>query len=300
MEDDPDQPPSFNWQQWVENNRWLILIALIGLILLGLGFRYLKSPNQPERVEIIPLAEGSSNSPEIVIDVAGSVNRPGIYKLPSGARVGDALDAAGGLSSSADQSWVERTINRAEKLRDGQKIYILSTEELDSGRAEELSGLQQGIVSGTNTTSTISINSANQSQLEALWGIGPVTAEAIITGRPYSSVEELLTRKIIKQNIFYILRIFCLKKAYHKSSQSSYPENMGMVVHKTRHNHPAFSVYHSCFRPDIVNHSAVVTYITDSFIFNCKSLSMRIFFVTGKYVCIQNNQVGGIFPVPCK
>ncbi|EKD47123.1 MAG: helix-hairpin-helix DNA-binding motif-containing protein, partial [uncultured bacterium] len=51
-------------------------------------------------------------------------------------------------------------------------------------------------------TKLININAASQSELETLWGIGPVTAQNIIEQRPYSSVEELLSKKIIKQNVY--------------------------------------------------------------------------------------------------
>ena len=202
---DPDQPTHFSWQEFIEQHRWLILTALLGLALLGLGVRYLKTSNQPERVEIIPLADSPSISSNIAIDVGGSVNQPGVYHLPSGSRVADAITAAGGLTGDADIQWVQRALNQAEKLKDGQKIYILNSAEsadLSTGKTIQASGLPEGIIAGANTSGTVSINSASQSELEALWGIGPVTAQAIIDSRPFSSAQELLDKKIIKQNVW--------------------------------------------------------------------------------------------------
>jgi competence protein ComEA len=193
-----DPAPPFSWQEFIETHRWWILTALGGLALVGFGLRYLQTPAKPDRVEFIPTAESAINKTKVVIDVSGSVNKPGVYDLPSGSRIGDAISAAGGLSPSADHQWVERTLNRAEQLRDGQKIYILSLEEA----MEQTFVLPKGIIAGTSNVSTISINSANQSGLESLWGVGPVTAQAIIDGRPYSSIEELLNRKIVKQNVW--------------------------------------------------------------------------------------------------
>jgi len=55
---------------------------------------------------------------------------------------------------------------------------------------------------GDNTSENININTASQNQLESLWGIGPVTAQNIIEQRPYSTVEELLNKKILKTNVY--------------------------------------------------------------------------------------------------
>ena len=94
--------------------------------------------------------------------------------------------------------YVDKRVNRAARLADGQKIYVPSKDE----------NLAPPDLQDNNTeifgvdTKLININAASQSELETLWGIGPVTAQNIIEQRPYSSVEELLSKKIIKQNVY--------------------------------------------------------------------------------------------------
>lgn len=193
-----DQHPNFSWPEFIEQHRWFIFIALIGLSLLGIGLRYLQTPKQADRVQIIPAENVPVDKEKMTIDISGSVNQPGVYDLPFDSRVKDAINIAGGLSASADQQWVQRALNQAQKLKDGQKIYILSVEESSDASFQP----PVGEIAGANTSSTISVNSASRSALEDLWGIGPVTAEAIISGRPYSSVQELLDKKIIKQNVW--------------------------------------------------------------------------------------------------
>lgn len=205
MNDEEHKSSAVAWQMWLETNRWYILLALVGLILLGLGVRYWASPHQtlfsPKDdygVEILPAEKIASNSAKIVIDVAGSVKQPGIYQLAFGSRIEEALQIAGGLSDQADLSWVEKTLNRAQKLTDGQKIYIPSLDEPKGESADR----QSGTIAGVTSSSTVSINTANQAELEALWGIGQVTARAIIDGRPYGDVGELVSRKIVKQSVY--------------------------------------------------------------------------------------------------
>lgn len=173
--------------------RWQITILLLGVILVGGGvllaggvsnFNF----NPGEKVAII-----ESESREVIVEVSGAVVNPGVYKLEKESRIEDAIAKAGGFSEKADLTWVSKVLNRASILSDGQKIFIP-----EKGTTV---GNQSGKTAGTQTT-LININTASQSELEKLWGIGPVTAERIIEARPYSSVEELFTRKILKQNVF--------------------------------------------------------------------------------------------------
>ena len=208
------QKSSLVWQEWLEKNRWWVLVGMAGVGLLGLGVRYIGDlpfgtsrvgaslKKEESRVEILPMKEEPQAGAKLVVDVGGSVKQPGIYELPYGARLGEVLAAAGGLSEGADVKWVEQVMNRAEKVHDGQKIYILSSQEHESMKAGKQKGNEQGVIAGMRTTSSVSINSASEAELDQLWGIGEVTAKAIINGRPYGSVEELLSKKIIKQNVW--------------------------------------------------------------------------------------------------
>lgn len=103
---------------------------------------------------------------------------------------------------TANGEYVSKYLNMAQKLSDGSKVYVPFA-------GAEVSGPQAGVIvgtttlSGTNTVaSKVNINTATQAELEALPGIGPVTASKIISDRPYQNVEELLNKKIIPKSTF--------------------------------------------------------------------------------------------------
>lgn len=175
----------------------MITISGVGLMLIIYGLISLlaNSPNS-DGVTFVPADTSSGlQDSKIVVDVAGSVLKPGVYSLPSDARVKDAIVAAGGLSENADRTWVAKNINLAAKLTDGAKMYI--PEINDQGISQEGSNLVLG-----SGSSQININAAGQSELESLPGIGPVTAQKIIQGRPYSETKDLLVKKIVGEKVF--------------------------------------------------------------------------------------------------
>lgn len=201
-----DENTSFNWEDFLQQNRIPIVVGLVGLIFVGLGIFFIKDNKfSSTKVEVIENTDGSlGEKKELIVEVSGAVENPGVYKLKSGDRVEDALIAAGGISAGADRVWMEKMVNRAAKITDGQKIYIISTDEQsDVLSAKNSEGDQSG---SSNITASgersVNINSASQKELEELWGIGPVTAQNIIEQRPYSNVEELLQKKILKSNVY--------------------------------------------------------------------------------------------------
>lgn len=143
----------------------------------------------------------TAGSGQIVVDVDGAVAHPGLYKLPPDSRVQAALAAAGGLSPQAD---VHR-INRAAKLHDGQKLYVLSQGEstpplaASSGQGcegQSCTGAEGGVAdSDTEGQGLVNINTANATQLTQLPGVGPAIAQKIIDYRtangPFTSVDDL-------------------------------------------------------------------------------------------------------------
>jgi competence protein ComEA len=182
-----------------------VAFMLLGLILIGIGVFLFKSGvfESQNSIEIINTDQDQKNE-EITVEIAGSVEKPGVYKLPNLSRVDDLLVACGGLSGDADREWVTKNINRASKLSDGQKIYIYSQSEVESakknGGSQEIKGVSSSVLA--NDSELININTASQEELESLVGIGPVYAQKIIEGRNYSSLEELVNRKIIPQKTF--------------------------------------------------------------------------------------------------
>ncbi len=90
------------------------------------------------------------------------------------------------------------------------KIYIPTRDEISGStnfQAQnppigETGSKQTGEVIGVNVGDKVNVNTASSAELDELWGIGPVTAEKVINGRPYGSVEELLTKKVLKSNVY--------------------------------------------------------------------------------------------------
>ena len=192
-----DLEGKFDFDKFLAKYKVAVGIGLVGLLLIGIGsLVYFKMFQPQEKIEIISEEEVSQS---IYCDIAGGVERPGMYELVSGSRVEDLLIKAGGLSAEADREWVERNLNRAQKLVDGAKIYIPSVGQTTEN-IEQNSG--QVVGSSTNITAKININTASASELDTLWGIGTVRAQDIIDNRPYQSVGELQTKKIIPSNVY--------------------------------------------------------------------------------------------------
>jgi competence protein ComEA len=141
-------------------------------------------------------ASGSAlGAATITVDVEGAVLRPGVYMLPGGARVEDAITAAGGLGSGVDEELFAKTINRAAKITDGTKLYIPKV-GVDQ-TSHTVSDTQNGL---------ISVNFATAAQLDVLPGVGPVTAQKIIDNRPYQTLDELVTKKAIGASLYEKLK----------------------------------------------------------------------------------------------
>ena len=137
-------------------------------------------------------------SGEIVVDVSGAVTTPGIYRLAAGGRVGDAVEAAGGFSPRVDADRVGAELNLAASLTDGAKVHVPSRDDpkAPGGSWAPAVGSGGGLVN---------INTATEAELDALSGIGPVTAGKIIESRgaaPFRTVDELRERGLLGQKAF--------------------------------------------------------------------------------------------------
>lgn len=168
-----------------------LVLSCVGLILLSIGLisSFTSKPAEITFSQNNIASESASVKKELKIDVSGAVVKPGVYNLPEGSRVQDGLISASGLAFDADRNWVDKNINLAQKVSDGFKIYIPK-----KGESYAL---------GSQTKSSfININSASASELDSLPGVGLATAQKIIDGRPYSDINELLSKKIVKSSVF--------------------------------------------------------------------------------------------------
>ena len=133
------------------------------------------------------------NDTNIFVHIAGEVLKPGIISLPLNSRISDAIEASGGTTDLADIS----QINLAYKLKDGQKIYVPSIyDEEITEYIQNDAGNNIITTDLSTTTSLININSATQSELETLPGIGSSTALKIIDYREkngnFKSIEDIM------------------------------------------------------------------------------------------------------------
>jgi competence protein ComEA len=160
------------------------------------------SSSQPNSDQSLFSLEQDTES-YLYIDVGGAVERPGLYSVKDGDRVSTAIEAAGGLSVVADNAFINTSLNLSARLKDEQKIYIPFEGESSEQEITETPLLASSDMnSSVNDVSLISINSASEEQLDELPKVGPATVEKIIAGRPYSAIDELLSRSIIGQSLF--------------------------------------------------------------------------------------------------
>lgn len=191
----------FDVWETVGRYRWQVLFLLIGLILLVAGLVVSAGMlfGDP-KVEVVKSGALSVDSVdgELVVEVVGEVMEAGVYRLPIGSRVQDLLIVAGGVGIGADREWMEKSLNRAAKLVDGQKVYIPDkTQSANVKSQNDSSGL-----SGVHTGNLVNINTASFAELDSLPGIGQKYGQSIIEQRPYSSINELVERGVLPSGTF--------------------------------------------------------------------------------------------------
>ncbi|OGM25854.1 hypothetical protein A3D00_03060 [Candidatus Woesebacteria bacterium RIFCSPHIGHO2_02_FULL_38_9] len=179
-----------------------IAVLVLGVALISVGAIVMKSLSTSEpQVEVLDSTSESDTKEKLIVEISGSVEKSGVYTLPVGSRVEDALIAAGGISANADRDLIAKIINRAAKLTDGQKIYIPEQSSALSAKSNGGIKVDQGTL-GVSITNLVNINTASLGELDTLQGIGLVYAQRIIDQRPYSSVEELLSKKILSKSVY--------------------------------------------------------------------------------------------------
>ncbi|MCR4656656.1 MAG: ComEA family DNA-binding protein [Lachnospiraceae bacterium] len=138
----------------------------------------------------------------VMVYVCGQVENAGVYELDEGARIVDALIAAGGFTESA----MGKNINQAELLTDGAMIYVPSVDEAESELFEAPQGGTASPKTGEQSGGPVNINLADKSQLMTITGVGEAKAEKIIAYREQSgsfkSIEDIMNVPGIKEGMF--------------------------------------------------------------------------------------------------
>lgn len=173
-------------------NGWVIAFgAVCGL--LGAGLLLLVTGQPPGKpIQLAP----PPTAPPLTLHVTGAVVQPGLYSLPIGSRVADAVEAAGGMLPDADPE----SLNLAALVQDGERVWVPWKQAV---KLPALPAIGEGQAQGRNLTDLsppdptfpININTATQDELESLPGVGPVIAERIVTYRQeyglFTNIEDI-------------------------------------------------------------------------------------------------------------
>jgi len=164
----------------------LLALLMCALVTIFVYFSHFQDSNYQESVKHTEPVQATRVPLSIVVHVTGAVMSPGVYELPEGSRVVDAIQAAGGFAEGA----ADEHLNLAAKLSDGQRIRVPWLSEIKEGEGKAL----------------ININTATAAQLQSLPGIGPAIAQRIVEYReksgPFSRVEDLMKVSGIGPKVF--------------------------------------------------------------------------------------------------
>ncbi|AYG05519.1 hypothetical protein D7I44_17330 [Gryllotalpicola protaetiae] len=165
-----------------------VAVAVVaGLVSGGGGAQPLAEPAPSPDVGITPASPKPMAAAPVVVHVLGQVNRPGVYELSDGARVIDAVGAAGGFAAEADQNGV----NLAQMLVDGQQVDIPKPGEVPPAAPADSTATG----SGPGPDAKVDLNTATLEQLETLPRVGPAMAQRIVDWRTqngkFASVDDL-------------------------------------------------------------------------------------------------------------
>lgn len=204
------------WLRWLPSPKAAaLLLAAVVLLAVGVGRVVIGEAENNESYDSTPVSAASlpvtdvaapqvepqstktGSTSEVTVHVVGEVAKPGVYQLPGGSRVHEAIDTAGGATENAHLE----LINLAAQISDGQQIVVPDSQTAAGAAAVTTTATGSGI----GADGKVSINLASASELEKLDGIGPSLAERIVAYResngPFSSIESLTEVPGIGQKI---------------------------------------------------------------------------------------------------
>ena len=190
--------------EWFGRHRAMLSAAILSAISVSLLVLLMRRPDPPRVIfqqGAQPVAQQAATRPAaspqvaslLIVHMSGEVIAPGVYRLPVGARVEDALKAAGGPTGEGD---IHR-LNLAARLADGQQIVVPK-------RIDPVLAAQVPLPSPT--PGRVNLNMASVAELDRLPGVGPVTAQRIVAYReqhgPFTSVDHLRDAKLVNATTF--------------------------------------------------------------------------------------------------
>ncbi|MCC6173780.1 MAG: ComEA family DNA-binding protein [Chloroflexi bacterium] len=185
---------------WLIRNWPGLAVGLIGMALVSAA-AFVFPRRAPPPVVVQQAASRPTASPQplnqIVVHVSGEVTNPGVYSLKLGARIDDAVRAAGGLTDKADA----RRLNLAARLADGQQLVVYRIPDATAS---------PGAAPHAALAGRLSLSTASVAELDQLPGVGPVTAQRIVAYRekhgPFTRIEQLREAKLVNQSTFEKIR----------------------------------------------------------------------------------------------
>lgn len=216
--------------QLIQDNITYSFIILYALCMGSVFLIYhLAEQDGPEQTTEVLEQQTTEESSDMLVEIAGAVERPGVYELSRDSRLSDLVRSADGFTKDASEEWLSKFINLSTPLSDAQKVYIPydwddPVDEIE--QVEEIAKLTNNytlsspldIVNAPKTqtlaekdqtdesndqtgTASVNVNTASQEDIDALPGIGPVYAARIIENRPYDDLESLVERSDVPSSV---------------------------------------------------------------------------------------------------
>lgn len=225
----------------------LVISAVVSVVVFIISSDYNRGEVKVDASKVegegVVLAGGGvdeAKNKEIKIDLAGAINKPGVYVLPAGSRLQDALALGGGFVNEVSSLWVSKNLNLSQNISDGEKIYIpfewdvvgllgeggvkvlnigviseskqakavasvigQVTGSTDAGQTSQssASATSGGNSSQSSTNNLVNVNTATSADLDKLPGIGPAFAGRVVENRPYADFVEFKEKSGLSANL---------------------------------------------------------------------------------------------------